>query len=76
MYRYFGKGCWVRIETSSFNNVACLIEFPDEREYFDGDVVTVKLQFYPNEPCIEQLNSGVEFNLSISGLNIAVGRVL
>ncbi|MFD2166333.1 hypothetical protein ACFSJY_08640 [Thalassotalea euphylliae] len=76
MYRYFGNGCWVRIETSTFNNVACLIKFPGEREYFDGDIVTVNLEFYPDEPCINQLSSGVEFYLSIVGLNIAIGKVL
>ena len=75
-YRYFGKGCWVRIETSTFSNVACLIVFPDNKEYFDGDTVIVNLEFYPDEPHIEQLISGVEFKLSIVGVNVATGKVL
>ena len=75
-YRYFGKGCWVRIETRTFSNVACLIEFPDDKEYFDGDTVIVNLEFYPDEQHIEQLTSGVDFKLSLVGLNIASGIVL
>ena len=75
-YRYFGKGCWVRIETNTFSNVACLIEFPDDKEYFDGDTVIVNLEFYPDEPHIAQLKSGIEFNLSIVGVNVASGKVL
>jgi len=75
-YRYFGKNCWVRIETSTFSNIACLIVFPDDKEYFDGDTVLVNLEFYPDEPHIEQLTSGVEFKLSVVGLNIASGNVL
>ncbi|WP_146216810.1 hypothetical protein [Glaciecola sp. KUL10] len=75
-YRYFGKSCWMRMDSEKFSDLACCVGFADGQEYYDGDSAESTLSFYKDEPLIHEINTGMNFSLRILDLQVATGQIL
>ncbi|QSX30113.1 hypothetical protein JYB88_00025 [Shewanella cyperi] len=48
-FRYFGKGCWMRMDSNLFNDLPCVLGFEEGKEFYDEDSTEVIIGLNPED---------------------------
>lgn len=66
----------MRLDSETFNDVACCLSFEDGEEYYDEDCAEPSISFYKDEPIIDEVSVGMTFTLRILDLKVATGTIV